>query len=366
MIEGHAFRFGLEPADLDAAAVLGGHVAEGLRCVKAAAAVAGQLGLFGLEAGSIEAAHGVFAVGAEQDPLLLGGVAVDGQFEEIRAFKEEGGVGGAFADAAQGPLAQVRRLEKVHGGFAAGETDVEDHDPLFGGGVPHYLGVAVALGDLGEHGVGGVFGEGASVGAVGDSLHGGISGGGIEEDEGRVVRGAEAAGVIPVDDRAAAEHGAHGIGEEFVAQFLPVDHVFANSVSPVHIAPAPAVGIVLEKEVVFAAVENHSVGVVVPAAAGGEMELSAEGFTVEMVGLFEGIVLGDGAEGGGILGQFVDAEGEGFAHPGADIHGRPPIGGAVGEFDVVAHGDLAVDEQGDDAFGGAVFDGEVEVARGGS
>jgi hypothetical protein len=80
----------------------------------------------------------------------------------------------------------------------------------------------------------------------------------------------------------------------------PVNHVVADGVIPVHVAPDGGVGIVLEEHVVFAAPEDGAVGVVHPIFGGEEVELGAEGVGGE-IGLEGGVILGEeifGAEGG--------------------------------------------------------------------
>ncbi len=51
---------------------------------------------------------------------------------------------------------------------------------------------------------------------------------------------------------------------EGLAQLLPVDQVLADGMAPVHVAPTPAVGIVLIEKMVLALVVNQPVGVVQP------------------------------------------------------------------------------------------------------
>ena len=132
---------------------------------------------------------------------------------------------------------------------------------------------------------------------------------------------------------------------------------------PVHVAPAPAVGIVLEEEVVFPCKEDEAVGVVVPAAARGEVELPAERLGVEGVrraGPEERVGLLDGSKRGRVFGELVDDEGEVSPLPGGDIQRGPPVGRAVGELDVVSDHCRAIDEERHDALGSAVFDRNLE------
>ena len=145
--------------------------------------------------------------------------------------------------------------------------------------MPKHFRVAIATRDLLKDRVTGLLGKAASVGAVGDSLHRGISSSGVNEHQWWFAILAEAAGIVPIHHGAAAEHRAHGIGQKFVAEFLPVNEVFADGVAPVHVSPAPAIRVVLEKEVILAIVEDHAIRVVVPSALGREVELSSQGLT---------------------------------------------------------------------------------------
>ena len=55
-----------------------------------------------------------------------------------------------------------------------------------------------------------------------------------------------------------------------VSKLLPMEEVFGDGVAPCHVAPVGSVGIMLEEEMVFAFVEDESVGVVRPAEGRGE------------------------------------------------------------------------------------------------
>jgi len=62
---------------------------------------------------------------------------------------------------------------------------------------------------------------------------------------------------------------------------MPVYEIAARGVTPVHVAPIAAVGIVLKEEVVFTVVESQTVRVVIPAAPGREVQLRPQGFAVQ-------------------------------------------------------------------------------------
>ena len=73
-----------------------------------------------------------------------------------------------------------------------------------------------------------------------------------------------------------SESSPSGVGASAMGS-APVNHVVADGVIPVHVAPDGGVGIVLEEHVVFAAPEDGAVGVVHPVFGGEEVELGAEG-----------------------------------------------------------------------------------------
>ena len=231
--------------------------------------------------------------------------------------------------------------------------------------MPKHLRVAVAGGELADDRIAFVFRERAAVGAVGEGLHGRIAEGGVEEDERRLPLLAEAARVLPIDDGAAAEHRPRCVGREGVAELFPVDEIPAHRMPPVHVAPAPAVGIVLEEEVVFPCKEDEAVGVVVPAAARGEVKLPAERLGVEGFGRAwpeERVGRLDGRKRGRVLGELVDDEGEASPLPGRDLHRGPPVGRAVGKLDVVSDHHLAIDQERHDSLRGAILDRDLEEA----
>ena len=105
----------------------------------------------------------------------------------------------------------------------------------------------------------------AECGAVGgDGFDAGIDdGGGAVVVDG--AAGEAAVGVV-----------AAGSGSERDWEMAPVNHVVADGVIPVHVAPDGGVGIVLEEHVVLAAPVDGAVGVVHPVLGGEEVELGAE------------------------------------------------------------------------------------------
>lgn len=75
---------------------------------------------------------------------------------------------------------------------------------------------------------------------------------------------AEASRVASVYDGAAREDMSHRVASDSGVEMLPVDEVAAYGVSPVHVAPLRAVGVVLEVEVILAVLVCQTVRVVHP------------------------------------------------------------------------------------------------------
>lgn len=73
-----------------------------------------------------------------------------------------------------------------------------------------------------------------------------------------------------------AEPGKHRAGlvkVERLTHFLPSHEVGAHRMAPMHVAPIPAIRIVLEKQVILAAIEDEAVRIVGPAPFGRKVEL---------------------------------------------------------------------------------------------
>ena len=118
----------------------------------------------------------------------------------------------------------------------------------------------------------------------------------------------------------------------------------ARRVAPVHVSPAPAVRIVLEKKVVFALVENEAVRVVRPPALRRKLELRTQRLVIQIAGVFQRIALLYLHERLRILGQFVHDDRHAFSRPRAHVQRRPPVGLRVGELDVEEAFDLPIDQ----------------------
>src|SRR5579862_673512 len=172
----------------------------------------------------------------------------------MRCLEEEG-------IAETGEIGVLRRLDDGFGKFFPGEEIW-----IFARG--EELGLAEIVVAVAESGA-----------ISGDGFNAGVDDGG-----GSVVvdgtAGEAAVGVVAV-----------GSGSEGYRFVLPVNHVVADGVIPVHVAPNGGVGIVLEEHVVFAAPEDRAVGVVHPVFGGEEVELGAEGVGGEF--FLERVVFGE-------------------------------------------------------------------------
>ena len=97
---------------------------------------------------------------------------------------------------------------------------------------------------------------------------------------GRLHSGVDHCGLAVIEHGAAAEDailiGPAGSGGERDGLVLPVNHVVAGGVRPVHVAPDGGLRVVLVEHVIAAAVENGTVGIVHPVVSGEKMILRAE------------------------------------------------------------------------------------------
>ena len=244
---------------------------------------------------AVEVADEVLGAGAARDaagvevdrqhPLGLLRVAVHGQREQVRALPHPAGGAGRAEVAQVGPVLEVRGA--VEGDFVlVGEGD--RHQPALGGGVPEHLRVAEVVRADVEDRVAGVLGPGGTaVGAVGEGLlllAGRLLRTGVHGDQGRVLPGPEAGGVVLVQHHAAGEDHFLVVLRNGQRELLPVGQVGADGVAPGHVAPGVAGRVVLEEQVVPALVVDQSVGVVHPVLGRGEVELGPVLLVVEGVG----------------------------------------------------------------------------------
>ena len=91
------------------------------------------------------------------------------------------------------------------------------------------------------------------------------------------------------------------------------------------------------------------------------MELPAQRLAVQRSLVLKSVALFDRRQRLGIGGQCVHTEGDEFAPPGRHVHGRPPIGRAIGQLDVIPNDGLPVHHQGHHALRGPVANGQVQI-----
>ena len=131
--------------------------------------------------------------------------------------------------------------------------------------------------------------------------------------------------------------------------------------APLHVSPSPAIGIVLEKQVVFALVKHQPVRVIGPAAPRGEVKLRAQLLMIERIRILDLVRLVDGTQACGITGQLVHRDRRFLATEGPDVHEGPPIRFAVGQFNRELVRFLTLDGHTHLAFGPAGFHRQVEI-----
>ena len=209
---------------------------------------------------------------------LAGGDVVEG--EQVGAFPHRGV--GTFSLP---EVAGVRPGPQVAGtvyGDAVAEGD--HHHPRPGRFVPENLRIAEVLAALvGDDGVAVVAFPGATaIGAVRQGLRLPALGGGVDRDHSAARN--QAGGVGAVVDAAAGHRQAEGVVFEGGAQTFPAHHVGADGVRPG--------AVLLMEQVVFALMEDQTVGVGQVPAGGGVVVHRSEG-----IGLGRGL-RGDVGRGG--------------------------------------------------------------------
>ena len=149
--------------------------------------------------------------------------------------------------------------------------------------MPDNLGIAITSGDLWNDRIARVFREASTIGAPCKALYRGISCCGVEQNQRRLAIFAKAAGVLPIDHSTAAEHRPLLVRQKLVTEFLPMHHVFAHSVTPMHVPPTPSIWIVLKEQMVLTVVIDHTIGIIVPASHRRKMELTSLSLRVKIL-----------------------------------------------------------------------------------
>ena len=93
-----------------------------------------------------------------------------------------------------------------------GGFHIKHQHPLSGWFVPEDFRIAVAAGDLFDHRILSILRKRTTVVAVGDTLNGWIACSRVDKDKWRLAVFSKTAGVVPVNDRTAAEHRSLLIG----------------------------------------------------------------------------------------------------------------------------------------------------------
>ena len=173
----------------------------------------------------------------------------------------------ALGDASQSPIDKIRRCEEVNRVLPPRQVNVKKHYPSLCRLVPQHRGIAVPARPNALHdGVAAELREVPSIGARGDAWSCGLAGGGVDQHERRLAVLAQPACIFPIHHRAAAADRAHVIWRDSIPDFLPVNEVAADRVSPVHVAMRPTVRVVLVEQVILAIEKDQTVWIVVPAA----------------------------------------------------------------------------------------------------
>ena len=141
--------------------------------------------------------------------------------------------------------------------------------------MPEHLRVAQVVVVVLDDGIGRIAGEViASVGAVGHALLL-LAVAASRRVECHHSIGAEAGGVVLVDDGRTGEDVSQRVARESHGLFRPVHEVGRGGVAPRHVAPVVALRVILVEEVVSAVDVDHSVRVIHPVLGGGEVYLRA-------------------------------------------------------------------------------------------
>ena len=160
--------------------------------------------------------------------------------------------------AFESPLFQVGRAEDEHFMF---EGVSKDNVPLADSLVPEHIRVA-SLALEGAHRASIKYRERfATIGACSKALHLACSSRGVESNDSIFTI---AHGVLVVDSAATAEHSAKTVGEDCIRLVLPVDEVGRSRVTPSHILPLRAVGVVLIIKMPHTVFVEHTIWVVHP------------------------------------------------------------------------------------------------------
>jgi len=184
----------------------------------------------------------------------------------------------AFQTAGFGPVFQVIWDEEVHILF----FNVKHHHPFLCRFVPDDFRIPVTTTDMSDDRITLIFGKAsATVIAVGYGLgKGNIFGPGIgsscwsvKQNDRLFISGLKTGAVIVIHYSTARENCSHVIRMKGVTHFLPVNHIRTYGMSPGHVSPRPAEGIMLVKHVILSVIIHQTVCIIVPATFWCKMKL---------------------------------------------------------------------------------------------
>ena len=299
----------------------------------------------------VEAADGILGVAAEGHPARVVLVAVQGKFEQVGTFVVAGQLALEF------PLFEV--IGRVNRQVVAVRAVIEGHHPMPARRIPEDIRIAAVVAD--DRVVLPVSPGQPRIVAVGDGLAAARIGEG--RDHHLFAPRLKTRCVVGVDRGAAGKTMVlgHRPGVEGDGQLLPMHEVFAHRMAPVHIAPTPAIRIVLEEQMPLAVVIDHAIGIIGPAAFGAEVELRAELFLVKRIALLDLVALVDRLQAMRTAGELIDGDGGRLALPGAGIDEGPEIGRPIGQLDIEDANLAAIHGNAHAAHLAAVFHGQIEI-----
>ena len=230
--------------------------------------------------------------------------------------------------------------------------------------MPDDFRIAIPTGDLLDNRIPGIFRKIPAVGTVSQALHRRIPCRCIEKHQCRLARLAKTAGVIPVHHSTSTEHWPHFVGHELIPKLVPMHHIAAHSMSPVHVAPAPSIRIMLKKQVIFAVEINHPVRVVIPATFGREVKLAAQSLVIKIIRAFDFSSLVHLGKGLRVFRQFIHLNLDGFTIPRRNIHRGPPVRRPVGQLHIVSDIEFTINQHLHDSPWGACFNRNIQILLG--
>src|SRR5512133_1718896 len=112
--------------------------------------------------------------------------------------------------------------------------------------------------------------------------------------------------------------------------------VAAYRVAPMHVAPVPAIRIVLVEKVIFPFEINQAIRVIQPSAPRSEMELRTERLPVQVVRILDLSALIYRTQPLGVIGKPVYFHRDRLASVRSRIKERPPVRRGIRQFDIKA------------------------------